>query len=93
MVASIRPVLSDDLLERCAQRAAGYDRENSFFFDDFDELREAKYLLAAVPQEELQASSVQPWPQRPWLPFLLWRWLPLCRLGLNIGKYEQSLGI
>src|ERR1700757_4117933 len=43
--------LSDDLLERCAQRAAGYDRENRFFFEDFEELREAKYLLAAVPQE------------------------------------------
>jgi alkylation response protein AidB-like acyl-CoA dehydrogenase len=51
MVASIRSVLSDDLLERCAQRAAGYDRENRFFFEDFDELREAKYLLAAVPQQ------------------------------------------
>ena len=44
-------VLSDDLLERCAQRAADYDRENRFFFKDFDELREAKYLLAAVPTE------------------------------------------
>src|SRR5262245_2649250 len=44
-------VLSDDLLERCAQRAPGYDRENRFFFEDFDELREAKYLLAAVPKE------------------------------------------
>jgi alkylation response protein AidB-like acyl-CoA dehydrogenase len=51
MVASIRSVLSDDLLERCAQRAAGYDRENRFFFEDFDELREDKYLLAAVPRE------------------------------------------
>ena len=51
MVASSRSVLSDDLLERCAQRAAGYDRENRFFFEDFDELREAKYLLAAVPKE------------------------------------------
>jgi len=51
MAASIRPLLSDDLLERCAQRAAGYDRENRFFYEDFDELREAKYLLAAVPKE------------------------------------------
>src|SRR5262249_59090767 len=51
MVGPIRTVLSDDLLERCAQRAAGYDRENRFFFEDFDELREAKYLLAAVPKE------------------------------------------
>jgi len=51
MAVSIRSVLSDDLLERCAQRAAGYDRENRFFFEDFDELREAKYLLAALPKE------------------------------------------
>jgi hypothetical protein len=36
-----RFVLSDDLLERCAQRASGYDRENRFFFEDFDELRDA----------------------------------------------------
>jgi alkylation response protein AidB-like acyl-CoA dehydrogenase len=43
--------LSDYLLERCAQRAAGYDRENRFFLEDFEELREAKYLLAAVPKE------------------------------------------
>ena len=46
-----RFVLSDDLLERCAQRASGYDRENRFFFEDFEELREAKYLLAAAPKE------------------------------------------
>jgi alkylation response protein AidB-like acyl-CoA dehydrogenase len=44
-------VLYDDLLERCAQRAAGYDRENRFFLEDFEELRETKYLLAAVPKE------------------------------------------
>jgi len=48
---SNRCILSDDLLERCAQRAASYDRENRFFLEDFDELREAKYLLAAVPEE------------------------------------------
>ena len=46
-----RFVLSDDLLERCAQRASGYDRENRFFYEDFDELREAGYLLSAVPKE------------------------------------------
>jgi alkylation response protein AidB-like acyl-CoA dehydrogenase len=44
-------ILSDELLERCARRAAGYDRENRFFFEDFEELREAKFLLAAVPKE------------------------------------------
>src|SRR5690349_24831720 len=43
--------LPDELLERCARRAVGYDQENRFFFEDFEELREAKYLLAAVPKE------------------------------------------
>src|SRR5438874_3594487 len=45
------PVLSDDLLERCAGRAATYDRENRFFSEDFEELREAGYLLLPVPRE------------------------------------------
>ena len=50
-IAATRSVLSDDLLERCAQRAATYDRENRFFFEDFEELRQAGYLLLAVPKE------------------------------------------
>jgi alkylation response protein AidB-like acyl-CoA dehydrogenase len=44
-------VLPDALLERCAQRAATYDRENRFFFEDFEDLRQAGYLLIVVPQE------------------------------------------
>src|SRR5436305_6279852 len=44
-------VLSDDLLHRCAHRAADYDQENKFFSEDFEELRAARYLVAAVPQE------------------------------------------
>jgi hypothetical protein len=35
---SSRTVLSQDLLERCAQRAGGYDRENRFFMEDFEEV-------------------------------------------------------
>src|SRR5919201_2070718 len=46
-----RSVLSDELLERCGSRAATYDRENRFFPEDFEELRAAGYLLAAVPTE------------------------------------------
>jgi len=46
-----RPVLSEDLLDRCAARTATYDRENRFFGEDFEELRQAGYLLIAVPQE------------------------------------------
>lgn len=44
-------VLSADLLERCGQRAATYDRENRFFSEDFEELKQAGYLLLNVPQE------------------------------------------
>jgi alkylation response protein AidB-like acyl-CoA dehydrogenase len=43
------PVLADSLLERIHSRAAGYDRDNSFFADDLDELAAAGYLKALVP--------------------------------------------
>ena len=46
-----QPVLSDEILESCGRRAATYDRENRFFDEDFEELRQAGYLLLAVPQE------------------------------------------
>jgi len=41
----------DALLQRCAERAPEYDRENRFCQEDFDELKEAGYLLLAVPEE------------------------------------------
>jgi alkylation response protein AidB-like acyl-CoA dehydrogenase len=44
-------VLTDDTLERCAQRTATYDRENRFFDEDFEQLRTSGYLLMAVPTE------------------------------------------
>jgi len=43
--------LDDALLQRCAERAAGYDRDNTFCQEDFDELKEAGYMLMAVPEE------------------------------------------
>src|SRR5215468_8261203 len=43
--------LSDELIARCGDRAAGYDRENRFFTEDFEELRGAGYLKMAVPTE------------------------------------------
>lgn len=44
-------VLSDEILQRCLERAPGYDRNNSFFDEDFDELKKAGYLVMAVPKE------------------------------------------
>ena len=44
-------MLSDDILARCHERAPDYDRENRFFTEDFEELREAGYLKMPVPKE------------------------------------------
>jgi alkylation response protein AidB-like acyl-CoA dehydrogenase len=44
-------VLTDEILDHCAARTATYDRENRFFTEDFEELRQSGYLLAAVPAE------------------------------------------
>jgi alkylation response protein AidB-like acyl-CoA dehydrogenase len=45
------PVLTDETLDRFAQRTATYDRENRFFDEDFEELRTSGYLVMAVPTE------------------------------------------
>ena len=42
-------LLTDDMLDRFDQRAPVYDKEHRFFTEDFEELRERGYLLAAVP--------------------------------------------
>jgi alkylation response protein AidB-like acyl-CoA dehydrogenase len=42
--------LTEDLLTACAARAAGYDRDNRFFDEDFDDLRAAGYLTLSVPR-------------------------------------------
>ena len=44
-------LLSDEMLERFRERAPGYDEENRFFFEDFEELKAANYLLMNVPEE------------------------------------------
>jgi alkylation response protein AidB-like acyl-CoA dehydrogenase len=45
------PILSEAMLQRFRDRAPGYDRENRFFQEDFDELRGAGYLAFPVPRE------------------------------------------
>lgn len=57
MTATVTPptmtqsILTDELIARCGERAATYDRENRFFSEDFEELRAAGYLLAPIPRE------------------------------------------
>jgi alkylation response protein AidB-like acyl-CoA dehydrogenase len=43
--------LTEEMLLRFQQRAAGYDEENRFFTEDFEELKASGYLLMAVPRE------------------------------------------
>src|SRR3954463_16094136 len=43
--------LTDELLIRCHERAPRYDRENTFFTEDFQDLRDAGYLTLPLPPE------------------------------------------
>ena len=51
MTVTSGTVLTDALLQRCRGRAAGYDRENRFCQEDFDELKAAGYLKLTLPPE------------------------------------------
>jgi alkylation response protein AidB-like acyl-CoA dehydrogenase len=51
VAAATGSILSDALLEGCRQRAAGYDRDNKFCQEDFNELKAAGYLNMAIPKE------------------------------------------
>ncbi len=51
LTRDLQTVLTDDMLARFATRAPQYDRDNVFFSEDFDELRQAGYLRLAVPTE------------------------------------------
>lgn len=51
MPAASTSILADPLLQGCRERAAGYDRENRFCQEDFDELKAAGYLRMALPKD------------------------------------------
>jgi alkylation response protein AidB-like acyl-CoA dehydrogenase len=51
MAVASGSILSDALLQACRQRAAGYDRDNKFCQEDFDELKAAGYLKLTLPKD------------------------------------------
>lgn len=65
-------VLTPELLDRIRSRAAGYDRDNSFFTEDLDELRAAGYL---APRRMLEVTRDQR---------LLAAYAPATALGINM---------
>jgi alkylation response protein AidB-like acyl-CoA dehydrogenase len=44
-------ILTDDMLARFDERCATYDRDNTFFTEDFEELRASGYLKGPLPVE------------------------------------------
>ena len=44
-------IIPTTVLETFRSRAAGYDRDNKFFSDDFEDLRSHGYLKMAIPRE------------------------------------------
>jgi len=64
--------LSAELLDRIRSRAAGYDRDNAFFVEDLDELRDAGYL---APRSLLETARDQR---------LLAAYAPATALGINM---------
>ena len=82
-------VLNDDLLKRCKERAAGYDRENKFFQEDFEELRDTGYVNMAVPKEfgglGLNLAEVAVETRR------LAYYAPATAVGLNMHVYWTGL--
>src|SRR4051794_9935921 len=79
------PVLSDDLLRRCA----GYDRDNRFFHEDFAELKAAGYLTMAVPRE-LGGRGLNV-AQVCWEQERLAYHAPATALGINMHLYWVGL--
>ena len=78
-------VLSDQLLGRCRERAPGYDRDNRFFQEDYDELNAAGYLRMAIPRDfgGLGMNLVEVGRETRTLA----QYAPATALGLNMHNY------
>src|SRR5256714_2025167 len=73
------------LLDRCRERAPGYDRDNRFCQEDFDELKAAGYLQMAAPTEHGgQGLSL---PQVARETRLLAQYAPATALCINMHNY------
>ncbi len=79
------PILSDRILQTLHDRAPVYDRENRFFLEDFEDLRQAGYLKMAVPREfgGLGLSFADCMRETRRLAY----WAPATALGTNMHTY------
>ncbi|WP_353853512.1 acyl-CoA dehydrogenase family protein, partial [Nocardia sp.] len=78
-------VLPEALLHRFHQRAPEYDRDNRFFTEDLDELRDIGYLRAAIPVSHGGLGWTLPEFNRA--QRALAYWAPATALGVNMHLY------
>jgi alkylation response protein AidB-like acyl-CoA dehydrogenase len=50
-MADFKSLLSQEILAACAKNAAENDRNNTFFTEDFERLKDAGYLKGPIPEE------------------------------------------
>ena len=79
------PAIPEALLDRCRERAAGYDRDNRFFDEDFHELKDAGYLRLALPAEFGGAGLTLPQMGREARRLAMYA--PATALALNMHTY------
>jgi alkylation response protein AidB-like acyl-CoA dehydrogenase len=78
-------VVSQELLDTMRARAGGYDRDNRFFQEDFNDLRAAGYLRMALPKHfgglDMTLAEVARETRR------VAQYAPATALGLNMHNY------
>jgi alkylation response protein AidB-like acyl-CoA dehydrogenase len=87
--ATIDDLLPTDLLARIDQRAAEYDRSNSFFTEDLAELKASGFLNIAVPAE-FGGSGMGLDQASQGIRRLAWAG-PATALGVNMHIYQTGL--
>ena len=85
MTVASTNLISQDLLETLRSRAPGYDRDNRFFQEDFDDLKAAGYLKMALPTEF--GGSGLTLAQAARETRRLAQYAPATALGLNMHNY------
>jgi alkylation response protein AidB-like acyl-CoA dehydrogenase len=88
-VTEQRSVLTDEMLARFDERAPLYDRENRFFQEDFEELRDSGYLDIALPVQyggpELRLDEVNKLQKR------LAYYAPATAVAVNMHLYFTGM--
>jgi alkylation response protein AidB-like acyl-CoA dehydrogenase len=81
--------LRDDLIDACGQRAAGYDRENRFFEEDWEEIKASGFLRVNTPKE-LGGYGMTPLDVSRELRRLAYR-APATALAVNMHLYWTGI--